>query len=111
MNDAATWMALAAFVTAVGGTWLQWRKQPAEVRQAKVETSNIEVDGLRKIIEEYRLELDRSMEARNRMEEQLKRMQTRVESTRRELTTAEHRIFKLEEWVRSQGTDPASLYH
>jgi predicted nucleic acid-binding Zn-ribbon protein len=103
MRDAATWAALIAAFGAIIAQIVQWRKTPSEVRHTEITSDLLELDGARQLLEEFRRE-------REDMRKEMEAMRVELKSTRDELTTAEYRIFKLEQWVRAQGTDPASLY-
>jgi len=102
----ATVLGAGGFITAI----VALRKSGPEVRATETSTDIAISAEARELLAQVRQELERVQRERETLRNEVAELRVQLKSTRDELTTAEYRIFKLEQWVRAQGTDPASLY-
>lgn len=96
LRDVATWVALASALGLGVERLIAWRRTPSEVRHTDVESDNVVIGGYAKLLADVQAER--------------KRMAEHLENLERRLSTAELKVFKLENWVRAQGHDPLHIY-
>lgn len=96
---------VVAFVGAVTGA-IAWVKTRAEAESIAVATSIELIETLRTEVGLLRIELDTQREHRQNLADELHSLR-RTYTT--ELTSLRKRVATLEDWIKSQGTDPRTI--